>query len=361
MREGQKRIELIRDLANAFGPTGCEGAVAERILSEIRPFAHRITRDRMGNLIAEMRFGAGEDRLRLMVSAHMDEVGMMVTEVREDGTLLFDTVGGIDLSVLAGRRVTVGDESRQIPGVIASKAVHHKDQKEREKAAPLKKLYIDMGAKAGDEAKQYASVGSFATFESEFFLFGKDERYMKGKALDDRCGCAVMIEVMEALAKEPPTEDLEIFFCFTVREEIGLSGAGPVAQRLCPDFALVLESTAVADLEGVDRARQVARLGQGGAISLMDRSTIYDRALCDGALSLASSLGIPAQIKQYVSGGNDAGHIHKSGVGVRTLALSLPTRYLHSPACVASLEDYDAICRLTEAMLRNSKSIGGNV
>lgn len=360
MRQENERIERLRSLANAFGPTGCEGAVAQRILSEIRPLAHRITRDRMGNLVAEMRFGEGENRPRLMISAHMDEVGMMITEVREDGTLLFDTVGGIDLSVLAGRRVTVGDERGQIPGVIASKAVHHKDKKEREKAAPLKKLYIDIGAKDGEEAGQYASIGSFAAFESEFVLCGKDGRTMKGKALDDRCGCAVMIEVMEALAKNPPEEAMELFFCFTVREEIGLSGAGPVAERLRPNFALVLESTAVADIEGVDKARQVARLGQGGAISLMDRSTIYDRSLCDAALSLAASMEIPAQIKQYVSGGNDAGHIHKSGVGVRTLALSLPTRYLHSPACVASLEDYDAICRLTEAMLRNCKRMEEN-
>lgn len=360
MTGNEKRLSLLESLSCAFGPTGCEGAVAGRILKEIYPYAHGITKDRMGNMVARMRFGNGDDPTRVMISAHMDEVGMMVTEVREDGTLLFDTVGGIDLSVLAGRRVTVGDERGQIPGVIASKAVHHKDKEERKKAAPIKKLYIDIGAGDKEEAEKFASVGSFATFESEFYTFGADGDTVKGKALDDRAGCAVMIETMRALAEDPPAEDLELYFCFTVREETGLSGAGPVAERIAPHMALVLECTAVADIEGVEKARQVARLGGGGAISLMDRSTVYPRALCEFALSLAKEREIPAQIKQYVSGGNDAGHIHKSGAGIPTLALSIPTRYLHSPACVASLGDYDAVCRLTEAILRNCKCMGGN-
>ena len=360
MRERMERLNLIEMLSCTFGPTGCEGEVAEKILAEIRPLAHRITRDRMGNMIAEMHFGDGsEDRLRVMISAHMDEVGMMITDVREDGTLLFDTVGGIDPSVVAGRRVSVKTKDGHLCGVIASKAIHHKDKKEEKKATPLKKLYIDIGAGDGEEARKYVSVGSFATFESRFYTFGKDGNAMKGKALDDRCGCAVMIEVMEALAKEPPKEALDLYFCFTVREEIGLSGAGPVAERLMPHVAIVLESTAVADIEGVESSRRVAFLGRGGAISLMDRSTIYDRELCRFALAVAEEKGIPAQVKQYVSGGNDAGHIHKSGVGVKTLALSMPTRYLHSASCVASLADYGAMCLHTEAIIRNLKRFGG--
>ena len=145
---------------------------------------------------------------------------------------------------------------------------------------------------------------------------------------------------------------LSLYFCFTVREEIGLSGARVVAQRIAPELSIVLESTAVADLPETEESKRVAELGKGGALSVMDRSTIYDRAFLEFARAVAADWDIPVQLKKYVSGGNDAGSIHKSGVGVRTLALSVPTRYLHSPSCVASAEDYHSVTRLVEAMLR---------
>ena len=161
-----------------------------------------------------------------------------------------------------------------------------------------------------------------------------------------------MISVMAALMRERPSADLDLYFCFTVREEIGRSGAKVVAQRIAPELAIVLETTAVADLPDTEDAKRVAELGKGGALSVMDRSTIYDRAFLEFAREVAREKEIPVQLKQYVSGGNDAGSIHKSGVGVRTLALSVPTRYLHSPACVASVEDYHSVACLVEEMLR---------
>lgn len=360
MRTREQKLELIRELSLAFGPTGCESEVAEKILQKIYPFADRITRDRMGNMIAQMHFGTGEEgRIRMMVSAHMDEVGMMINRIRDDGSMTFGTVGGIDPSVLPGRHLTVKGKDGYYDGVVSSMAIHHKDRKDEKKPTKIKNLSIDIGAESKEAAEAVISVGDYATFSSEFFTFGKDGCTMKGKALDDRCGCAVMIEVMEALAANPPEDNLDVYFCFTVREEIGLSGALPVAERIRPDFALVLESTAVADIEGVENAKRVASLGQGGAISLMDRSTIYDASLCRFALEIAKEKEIPAQVKQYVSGGNDAGHIHKSGTGVKTLALSLPTRYLHSASCVASVADYEAMCAHTEALVRNLNRFGG--
>jgi endoglucanase len=306
----------------------------------------------MGNLICLCRFGEGEDRQKVMISAHMDEVGMMVSEIREDGTLLFDNLGGIHGSVLEGRKVTLGDETRRLAGVIASKAIHHIERSKRNQLTDHDKLYIDIGAKDREEAEQHVSVGTFATFDSEFYRFGARGDKLKAKALDDRMGCAAMILVMESLRREPPVGDVDLYFCFTVREEIGLSGAKVVAQRIRPDLAIVLECTAVADLSEVPECNRVAKQGEGGALSVMDRSTVYDKAFLGFALETAKETGIPVQIKKYVSGGNDAGSIHKTGTGVRSLALSVPTRYLHSPACVASLQDFRSVTELTEAMIR---------
>ena len=357
MRTYDMDLTLLRELSLLFGPSGCEGEVADAIERALPALCDSYTRDRMGNLIALIRTGdlAAENRRRVMISAHMDEVGIMVTELCEDGYLRFDTVGGIDISVLEGRKVILGNQ--RISGVIASKAIHHKEKKDRNKPTPMNKLFIDIGAKSRDEAEEYVSVGSFGVFDSEFYRFGKDNAFVKSKALDDRMGCAAMISVMSSIVKEKPSADLDLYFCFTVREEIGLSGAKVVAQRIAPELAIVLESTAVADLPETEECKRVAELGRGGALSVMDRSTIYDREFLTFARWVAEDEQIPVQLKKYVSGGNDAGSIHKSGVGVRTLALSVPTRYLHSPACVASVEDYHSVTRLVEAMLRSMTAV----
>ena len=348
-------IELLRELCLAFGPTGCEDEVADLIIARIKDSAQEIRRDLMGNVIAKMSFGNGDVRKKIMLCAHMDEVGFMVNEIGEDGSIRFANVGGIDPSVLAGRKVTLGDERAEsrIAGVIASKAIHHKDKDERGVPVKVKNLYIDIGAKDREECEKYVSIGTFGTFDSEFITFGKDGRTLKSKAIDDRMGCAVMIEIIDSLAENAPDLNLDVYFCFTVREEIGLSGAKTAAEKIAPDYAIVLETTAVGDIADAPEARRVSKLGDGGTLSLMDRSTIYNKELVAFALDVAKKNEIPAQVKKYVSGGNDAGNIHKTGVGVKALALSVPTRYLHSPSCVASLDDYESVIKLTEAMIRN--------
>lgn len=344
-------VELIRSLSLAFGPTGCESEVADLIEEKAAAFADSIKRDRFGNVIARMTFGEGKKKM--MISSHMDEVGFMITEICDDGYLRFDTVGGIDGSVLAGRRVTLGDGLNRVRGLIASKAIHHKSKEERKKILSAEKLYIDIGACSREEAEKYLEIGSFGTFDSEFVLFGTDGRKVKSKALDDRMGCAAMLEVMESLFDNRPTVDLDVYFCFTVREEIGLSGATVAANAISPDLALVLETTAIGDIADASPACRVADIGGGGALSLMDRATIYDRDFVKYLLDTAKNNNIKVQVKRYVSGGNDAGNIHKTGTGVRVAALSVPTRYLHSPACVASLDDYEALRDLCEASVRS--------
>ena len=347
-------IKLIERLCGAFGPSGCEDDVAALIKKEIFDICPNAAYDRMGNLIAVMRFGdlTAPARRRIMVSAHMDEVGFMINEIHKDGYLGFDTVGGISDSVIAGRRVKIKKaDGSLLSGVIASKAIHHKDKEERKKAVAVNKLYIDIGAIDADDAKKHVRIGDFAVFDSEFYTFG--EGMIKGKALDDRMGCAAMIEVMRNLSESPVTENVDVFFCFTVREEIGHSGARIAAYEIRPDAAIVLETTAIADIADVKPSKRVADVGGGIVISVMDRSTIYDKAIVARAFDVAKENGIKAQIKRYVSGGNDAGHIHKTGEGAKVVTMSVPTRYLHSPACVASIEDYFSGKELCEAMIRD--------
>ena len=352
MYNGKISPELY-ELCNLFGPSGFECEVANYIENKIKKVCDRYTKDRMGNLICLIRTGDlnAENRQRIMISAHMDEVGVMITEICDDGLLRFDTVGGINVSVLEGRKLTLASEKGKLCGLVMSKAIHHIDRSDRDKANKIENLYIDIGAKGKEEAEQKVSIGDFGTFDSEFYLFGEGDSLVKAKAIDDRAGCANMIEVMRSVYANRPTSNLELYFCFTVREETGLSGARVAANEIRPQIAIVLESTAIADIPTADPSKKVADVGKGGALSVADRSTIYDKALIELALSVAKEENIPVQLKRYVSGGNDAGHIHKSGSGVRCLALSVPTRYLHSPACVASVEDIISSRRLLEALL----------
>ena len=345
MREG---IELIKALSEAFGPTGCEGEVLALIKEEIGDLPVELYTDRMGNLTA--RLPGPEGAPRVLLSAHMDEVGFMITEIEKKGFLRFANLGGIDPRVMVGRPVVLGDEHKRVNGVIAAKGIHFQSAEERAKMPELKDMYIDIGVADKESAEAFVSPGDFGTFDTAFYTLGAEGEYLSGKALDDRLGCAVLIELLRrvAAARLP----LDLWFAFTVREEIGLSGATVVANRVAPDVAFILEATAMADLPDVPAARRVADMGCGGVLSLLDRATIYDRGLIDMALAVGAEKGIPVQVKRFVSGGNDAKNVQRTGTGVRCMALSAPTRYLHAPVTVAKQGDVEAMIALLEAMLR---------
>lgn len=347
-------IELLKKLCEINAPTGREDKVAEFVRTQTEGLCEYLP-DRIGNLICLVKGEENENPVKVMVSAHMDEVGFMIKSIDPDGYIKFLIDGGIDSKVLSGRSVVLFNDEHTVKGVIASKAIHSLSPAERKEALDADKLYIDIGADSEEETKNLLDVGDYGTFDSDFVLFGKNERMMKGKAIDDRLGCAVMIEIMRDLKESGKKLPFDTYFAFTTREEIGNSGALCAAQAIAPDYSIVLESTAVADIAGVPDNSKVAKLGDGGAISLMDRSTIYDRHFVDLALDTAKKNGIKAQIKKYVSGGNDAGHIHQSGSGVKTLAISAPTRYLHSACCVAAVDDYFSIKELVLAILENGK------
>ena len=317
-------VELLEYLCQKFGPTGFENEVADAIIEQLGDDCDKIVKDTFGNVYALVSSGEGQaPRDRVMISSHMDEVGFMITSIDEDGYIKFANLGGIDPKVLYGKQVVLGNEKAKINGVIAAKAIHHKKREDRYTVTPIKEMYIDIGAKDGDEVREYVNVGDFGVFNSDFVFFGSDNKYVKGKAIDDRAGCCAMIEAIRLIRKNGIRLPFDIFFCFTVREEVGLSGARVAAERVKPSRAIILESTAIGDIAGAPAHKRVADVGSGGVISLMDRSTIYDTDFVNFTLDIAKENGIKAQVKRYVSGGNDAGHIHKSGKGVKCVAISM--------------------------------------
>lgn len=333
-------IKTLKELCLLNGISGDESCVREYIIEKIRDKCDYSV-DNLGNITA-FRKGKKTPEKKLMIAAHMDEVGLIVTSVRSDGTLTFETVGGIDSAVIIGKRVKIGKNG--LSGIVGSKAIHKLSAEEREKAPKISDLYIDFGAADKAEAEKYVSAGECVYFDSEFMEFGNNR--IKSKAIDDRAGCALMLRLIE---EEP---EYDTFFVFNVQEEIGLRGSTVSAFSLQPDIAIVLEATTAADIDGADGAAKVCTINGGPVVSFMDRSTMYDKELYKTAFETAKENEIKCQTKSMIAGGNDSGAIHISGKGVRTIAVSLPCRYLHSPSCVISKQDFDDAYRLVKLMMK---------
>lgn len=331
--------ELLKELCMINGVSGDESAVRENIISKIKDYCdYRV--DNLGNLICFCK-GRKTSGKKVMAAAHMDEVGFIVTYIRSDGTLSFGEVGGIDPSVIIGRQVSIGKKC--INGVVGSTAVHNLSKEQREAPPEMDSLYIDIGADSAEEAEKYVSLGDCVYFDSEFIEMGSR---IKSKAIDDRAGCAVMIRLIQ----EKPEYDT--YFVFNVQEEIGLRGSRVSAFSVEPDFAVVLEATTAADIDGVKGGECVCSLGKGPVVGFMDRSTVYDREMYRLAFDTASELNIPCQTKTKIAGGNDSGAIHLTKSGVRTLAVSVPCRYLHSPSCVIEQADFENTLVLVRELLK---------
>lgn len=327
-------LQSLRTLCELDGISGDEGEVREYIISRIKDKCELKT-DPLGNLIAFCKGSRSSDK-KLMISAHMDEVGFIVTYITPDGFLRFSPVGGIDPRVVFGKRVKVGKD--KLFGVVGGKALHHLESSERDKAPDFDKLYIDIGAKSYDEACNVVALGDSVVFDSSFTELGND--CIKSKAIDDRAGCAVMIDMIEKGVM------YDTYFTFVVQEEIGLRGSAAAAYTVDPDFAIVLEATTAADIPASSNEKRVCELGRGAVVSFMDRSTLYDKELYRLCFETGKEADIPVQTKTMVAGGNDAGAIHRSRGGVRTCAISVPCRYLHSPSCVINKKDLTSVKKL---------------
>lgn len=334
-------IDTLKTLCALPGVSSREDAVRDYLRDLAAPHAQAIRVDAMGNLIVE-RKGRVPGRHKLMLAAHMDEVGLMVHTITEEGYLKFDTVGGIDRRVLLGKPVLVGED--QIPGVIGLKAYHLTTAEETKTVPKLREFYIDIGARDKAAAAALVSPGDVAVFDTDCLTFGNG--FLKAKAIDDRVGCAVLAELLQ----EPLPMDCT--FVFTVQEEVGTRGAFGAAFSVTPDIALVLEGTTAADLPDMPGHKRVCAPGRGPVIPYMDGGTVYDRALFQLLRTLAEQGQIPCQTKEYLSGGTDAAAIQRTKEGVRVAAIAAAVRYLHTPASVASLEDCENMLILARRFLQ---------
>jgi endoglucanase len=350
-------LNLLERLSLARGASGDEGAVRSILAEVVGPLVDELQVDTIGNLIAIKR-GASQSGLKVMVAAHMDEVGLMVVGADNNGFLRFRPVGGVDARVLLANRVLVGPEG--IPGVIGAKPVHLTSPKEREAPLPVEQLYIDIGAKSKDEALGAAPLGTYVTFDTPFTRLGAGGAQgaagsgrVAGKAFDDRAGCCVLAELLAE------SYYFDLLAVFTVQEEVGLRGAQVAAYALCPDLAFALEGTVCDDAprpEGED-VSPTTRLGFGPAITITDASVVADRRLVELLMDTAEREGIPCQVKQPNVGGTDIGAIHLQRGGIPTAALSVPCRYIHSPESILDLGDLENCIRLMRASLMRLPSI----
>lgn len=322
-------MQLLTALSDAPGVSGNEAAVRKIIRQAIQDHVDEIRVDNLGNLIARKQPARGSAGLRVMVAAHMDEIGFMVVKIDSDGLLKFRAIGGIDSRIVLSKAVRIGDDG--VPGIIGVKPIHLTDDAETSKVLDIENLAIDIGAASEEDARKSVKPGDYVHFGTRF---GRVGDLVKGKAFDDRVGCAVLAAL---LREEYP---LELIAAFTVQEELGLRGARVVAYDIDPDVAFVLEGTIADDLPKDRDTSPTTELGKGPAITFMDRSVIPDKRLVRLLVETAEAHSIPYQFRRALGGGTDAGQIHLAREGIPSAVVSVPCRYIHSPAALLSPEDF---------------------
>ncbi len=334
-------LDLLKRLCLIDGISGDEGAVSDFIINEIKDFCEYHI-DNLGNIIC-FKKGKNPTLKKVMIDAHTDEVGLIITSVTEKGYLKFSTVGGIDAAALMLRRVSIGGKKN---GIIGCKPFHLLEGDSAKKLPKVQDLYIDIGAKTKEEALEKVCLGDSAVMVSDFEILGDA---VKSKALDDRIGCLILIKLLKEF------DEYDFYATFSTQEEVGLRGAKTAAFTIAPDFAIAIDSTTAADIAGTPEESRVCVQGKGAVVSFMDKSTVYDKELYKAAMNS----GILCQPKTFVSGGNNAGAIHLSGNGIRTMAISAPCRYIHSANSIVKFADIESMLSLSKYMLR--KLASGNI
>ncbi len=333
-------VDNLKKLSALDGVSGDEKPVRDFILSHVKDYVDDYWVDKMGNLIT---FKKGTRKgPKVMLDAHMDEVGLMVTHINSDGLLKFQVVGGIEDRVLVGKRVRIGEKG--VPGVIGFKPIHLQDGSERTGAVNKKKLTIDIGAKDKEQAEAKVEVGDIVAFAYDPVEFGDNK--LMAKALDDRVGCAALIEILKG------RYEFDVYGCFTVQEEIGLKGAKTASFQVMPDIAIILEGTTCYDVPDTEEQGMSTRCGQGPALTIMDRSVIVDSDLLNLIVDVAERNKIPYQFKQTISGGTNAGRIQANATGVKVAAIAVPCRYIHTPVSVMDKSDFENMIKLATEVLK---------
>lgn len=324
-------ISMLKKLSETSGVSGNEENIARIIEEEVKPFADDISRDSLGNLIVHKK-GDGE---KLMLSAHMDEIGLIVTYIEENGFVRFAPVGGVNVNTILGKKVLF---SNGAAGVVS-----YESSVDLKKELDFKKLYIDVFS--ADDGNQKVSVGDVGVFCSDFMQNGD---FVTGKALDNRIGVCVLIETLKNIKKS----DFDLYFVFSSQEEIGLRGARTAAFLINPHYAVSVDVTDTGDTPNCPK--NTVSLGKGAAVKVMDKSVICHPKMRRALQKSAQAIGLTLQTEVLSYGGTDAGSIHMTGDGVATGALSVPLRYMHTAVETARLADIDACVKiLTEFAQHN--------
>ncbi len=332
------QLNLLETLTNTTAPSGDEGPIRKIVRAEVEGIADEIKVDAMGNLLVTKR-GKGRKRLKVMLAAHMDEVGFMLVNEAGDGLFEINSLGGLDSRQLAGKPVLVGRDN--VPGVIGAAPIHLVSPGEHGSKIPLSALRIDVGL-----GKPNVKVGDRATFATKFLRMGDS---IRAKALDDRLGVAILIELL----KNAP-DHIDLLAAFTVQEELGLRGAKVAAHALAPDVALAIDSTPAYDLpmhDGSENVRYNTKLGAGPAIYTIDGRTLSDPRIIRWLSNTGDAKKIPYQYRQPGGGGTDAGSIHLSLDGIPSGSVSVPGRYAHTAMGLCRISDWENTLNLLHAAL----------
>ena len=331
---------LLKKLTDIDGLPSWEDDIRAAIKDEIKDHVDSMFTDRLGNIIAVKNENAGGAHIGL--SAHMDEAGLVVKRIEKSGLIRFASWGVLP-KILVSKTVKIG--KNRIPGVIGAKPVHRQKPEERETVLDIDKLYIDIGATSKDDAEKYVEPGDYIAFDSEYRELGKHK--VKAKALDDRLGCAVIIEVL----KSNITKKITAVFC--VQEEIGIRGSATAANQVFADLFINLEGTICADTEDVDEHMRVTTLGKGPALSIRDSYSVYLKKYYDKILDKAKEMDIPIQFRRTGVGGTDALNYHTAHGGTPVIGLAVPCRYIHTPVSMCDIRDYENLIALTKAFIQS--------
>lgn len=338
-------VEILEKLSNACGVVGREEEVRVLMHKFLKPCVDRVAEDRLGNVIG-VKEGA-KNAPRVMLAGHMDEIGLMVKMISKEGYVQFAKMGGIDDRVLLAQKVMVHTEKGSFHGIIGSKPPHIQKEDERKRVIPYDELFIDIGASSQEEAKKMGvRIGDTVEFDVKFASMNKD--IVIGKALDDRVGCAAMIEVLKRL----PKTECTVYAVGTVQEEVGCRGATTSAFGIYPDVGLALDVTVAGDIPGVKENEAPSKLKKGPSLLISDALHISHPKVLRLLTEVAEENKIPYQLETGLAGGTDAGRMSLAKEGVPSCSICIPTRYIHSATSLLSLSDVENTVKLVVAAIK---------
>jgi len=341
---------VLEMLSNTRGVAGREEEVRALMKKLLNPSVDEIKEDKLGNIIGIKKGKKGAPSV--MLAAHMDEIGLMVKNITKEGFIQFTKIGGIDDRILIAQRVIVHTDRGLLEGIIGSKPPHILKEEEKKRVIEADNLFIDVGVYSREDAqKSGVRVGDPVSFDTKFTRVGNDT--VLGKAFDDRAGCAVLVEVMRKIS----SVDCTVYAVGTIQEEVGLRGATIAAFQLYPDVGIAIDVTVAGDVPGVKEVEAPIKMRRGPSLTVADRGLITHPKVLRLLINAAKESKVPYQLESGLHGTTDAARIALTRGGVPSGVISIPTRYIHSPASMLSLSDMENTIKLVITAIKNVSNI----